>query len=124
MLGEVARWTPEGPTHDRLLRAQELGLEFDVQLAGEELGTGANVTSRDTVPFSLWVAIRHLDSYEEALWTATAHPGLDLAPNPLASFGIDRDTVGAIVGGVVVCATGVEGIPILWRAATERTPFG
>lgn len=123
MLGEVARWTPEGPTRARLLRADELGLSFDVQLAGEELGTGSNVTSQDTVPFAVWVATRHIDSYEEALWTATAHPGLDLASNALAIFAIDRDTVGAIVGGIVACATGVDGIPVLWREATEKLPI-
>jgi ADP-ribosylglycohydrolase len=123
MLGEVARWTPDGQTRDRLLRAEQLGLSFDVQLAGEELGTGSNVTSQDTVPFAVWVAIRHLDSYEEALWTATAHPGLDLASNALALFAVDRDTVGAIVGGIVACSTGVDGIPILWRDATEKLPI-
>lgn len=61
MLGEVVRWTPEGSTLDRLRRAEQLGLSFDVQLAGEELGTGANVTSQDTVPFAVWVATRYLD---------------------------------------------------------------
>jgi ADP-ribosylglycohydrolase len=44
-LGEVARWTPASLTHDKLLRAQQLGLAFDVQFAGEELGNGSNVTS-------------------------------------------------------------------------------
>jgi ADP-ribosylglycohydrolase len=34
--------------------------------------------------------------------------------------GIDRDTIGAIVGGVVACATGIDGIPLLWREAVER----
>src|SRR6476646_5357234 len=43
-VGEVARWTPAGKTHDRLVRADELGLSFDVAFAGEELGTGANIT--------------------------------------------------------------------------------
>jgi ADP-ribosylglycohydrolase len=123
LIAEVARWTPASPTRERLLRAGELGLSFDVQLAGEELGTGSNVTSRDTVPFAVWVATRHLDSYEEALWTATAHPGLELASNPLSLFAIDRDTIGAIVGGIVACATGVDGIPVLWREATEKLPF-
>jgi ADP-ribosylglycohydrolase len=118
-IAEVARWTPESKTRDRLLRARELGVGFDVQLAGEELGTGSNITSYDTVPFAVWVAARHLDSYEEALWTATAHPGLELASNPLSLFAIDRDTIGAIVGGIVACATGSDGIPVLWRAALE-----
>jgi ADP-ribosylglycohydrolase len=48
-------------------------------------------------------------SYEDAIWSATSQDG-------------DRDTLGAIVGGIVVLATGVEGIPILWRAATEPIP--
>lgn len=120
-LDEVVHWTPASPTRDKLRRACELGLAFDVQLAGEELGTGSNITSRDTVPFALWVCARHLDSYEEAMWTATAHPGLDHASNALLSA-IDRDTIGAIVGGVVACAVGLDGIPVLWREATERLP--
>jgi len=122
MLGEVARWTPASTTRDKLMRAEELGLAFDVQLAGEELGTGSNVTSQDTVPFAVWVAARHLESYEEALWTATAHPGLELSSNAMSIFAIDRDTVGAIVGGIVACATGADGIPVLWREACEPVP--
>ena len=118
-IAEVARWTPASMTRDKLLRAEQLGLDFDVQLAGEELGTGSNISAQDTVPFAVWVAARHLDSYEEALWTACAHPGLELASNALAIFAIDRDTVGAIVGGIVACAVGVDGIPLLWREACE-----
>ena len=122
ILEEVTRWTPAGPTHDKLRRATDLGLDFDVRFAGEELGTGANVTSRDTVPFAVWVAARHLDSYEEALWTATAHPDLDHAGNALSLSAIDRDTIGAIVGGIVACAVGAAGIPLLWREAAEQLP--
>ena len=40
LVGEVARWTPEGPTRDGVFRARELGVGFDVRAAGEELGTG------------------------------------------------------------------------------------
>ncbi|MFN0253276.1 MAG: ADP-ribosylglycohydrolase family protein [Kofleriaceae bacterium] len=123
MVAEVARWTPDGPTRVGLLRAAEMGLMFDVLVAGEDLGTGANVTSRDTVPFSVWVAARHLASYEEAMWTATAHPGLDLASNALTLSAIDRDTVGAIVGGIVACAVRLDGVPLLWREATEKLPI-
>jgi ADP-ribosylglycohydrolase len=121
-LEEVVRWTPVGPTHDKLRRAVELGPAFDVQLAGEELGTGSNISSRDTVRFALWVAARHLDSYETALWTVTAHPGLEHPSKALAMFAMDRDTLGAIVGGVVACAVGIDGIPLLWREATEGLP--
>jgi ADP-ribosylglycohydrolase len=82
-----------------------------VQLAGEELGTGCDTSSRDTVPFCVWVAARHLCDYEEAIWTATSEVG-------------DSDTNGAIVGGIVACATGVDGIPLLWREALEPLPPG
>ena len=109
MLVEVARFTPDGPTRAGLLRAEQLGLDFDATFAGEELGTGRDVSSRDSVPFCVWVAARHLDAYEDALWTATTQGG-------------DRDTLGAIVGGIVACSTGTDGIPLLWREATEPLP--
>jgi ADP-ribosylglycohydrolase len=99
----------------------EARLGFDVQRAGEGAGTGAKITSQDTVPFAVWVAVRHLDGYEDVLWTATAHPGLEPAANRIVAA-VDRDTVGAMVGGIVACATGVEGVPVLWREATERLP--
>jgi hypothetical protein len=35
------------------------------------------------------------------------------------SGALDRDTLGAIVAGVVACAVGRDGIPLLWREATE-----
>jgi ADP-ribosylglycohydrolase len=108
-IDEVARFTPDSPTRDGLHRAAELGLDFDVRFAGEELGTGCNISARDTVPFCVWAAARHLDSYEDAVWTATSQLG-------------DRDTLGAIVGGIVAAATGAEGIPFLWRAALEPLP--
>jgi hypothetical protein len=43
--------------------------------------------------------------------------------NGRAIFAIDRDTVGAIVGGIVACATGAAGIPVLWREAAEPLPM-
>lgn len=83
---------PAGRTRDGLVRAEQLGLSFDVQRAGEEPGTGPNVSSQDTVPFAVWVAARHLDSYADALGTAAAHPGLELASSALAIFAVGRDT--------------------------------
>jgi ADP-ribosylglycohydrolase len=117
LLGVAAEWTPPSKTRDGILRARSLGLDFDVQLAGEELGTGANISSRDTVPFALWVAARHLHSFEDALWTVCAHPGLDVGFPVVAA--LDRDTLGAIVGGIVACAVGIDGIPLMWRESLE-----
>lgn len=109
LLEQVARFTPPGHTVKRLRRAAQIDLGTDPRAAGDELGTGLDVAAHDTVPFCLWVVARHLDSYEEAMWTATSQHG-------------DRDTMGAIVGGILVLATGEEQIPVLWRAATEQIP--
>jgi ADP-ribosylglycohydrolase len=109
LLEQVIRWTPPGHTLERLRRAADIDFDAEPAKVGEELGTGLDVAAHDTVPFCLWVAARHLDSYEEALWTATSQHG-------------DRDTMGAIVGGILVLATGEDQIPVLWRAATEPIP--
>lgn len=117
MIARVANLTPPGPTRDGLSRAEQLGLDFELQLAAEELGTGSRILSRDTVPFSVWIAARHLRSYEDALWAGCAPP-VEVV-DAFAVCAVDRDTVGAIVGGIVACATGTDGIPLLWREATE-----
>ncbi|MBL8949647.1 MAG: ADP-ribosylglycohydrolase family protein [Myxococcaceae bacterium] len=56
--------------------------------AATRVGAGENVLAEDTVPFSLWCAARHIDSYEDALWATVSALG-------------DRDTTCAIVGGIV-----------------------
>jgi ADP-ribosylglycohydrolase len=109
ILPEVIRFTPGGHTQERLRRAAETDLSADPVRVGLALGTGLDVTAHDTVPFGLWVVVRHLTSFEDAIWTATSQYG-------------DRDTLGAIVGGIVVLATGEEAIPAAWRAAIERVP--
>jgi ADP-ribosylglycohydrolase len=109
LIPSVIRFVPAGHVLNRLHRAAVLDLKSDPVDVGEQLGTGLDVAAHDTVAFCLWVVARHLDSYEEAIWTATSQHG-------------DRDTLGAIVGSVVVLATGVDAIPILWRAATEPLP--
>jgi ADP-ribosylglycohydrolase len=109
LIPSVISMVPDGHVLNRLRRAAELDLKSDPVDVGQELGTGLDVAAHDTVAFCLWVAAHHLDSYEDAISTATSQDG-------------DRDTLGAIVGGIVVLATGVDAIPILWRAATEPLP--
>jgi ADP-ribosylglycohydrolase len=108
MLDEVLRWTPPGHTFNRLQRAAAIEPTADVAAVAAELGTGLDVAAHDTVPFCLWVAARHWQSYEDALWTAASQHG-------------DRDTMGAIVGGIVAMVPGAT-IPVLWQAATEPVP--
>jgi ADP-ribosylglycohydrolase len=97
--------TPDGETRSNLERALGLSLDRQSEEAAALLGSGHKITSQDTVPFALWCAARHLDSYPEALWATVAGLG-------------DLDTTCAIVGGIVVlCAR--QGIPEEWLAHAE-----
>jgi len=70
-----------------------------------ELGNDSRVLALDTVPFALWYVARHGDDYQEALWTTVSGLG-------------DRDTTCAIVGSIVVLATGAA-IPASWERSRE-----
>ncbi|NMO20381.1 ADP-ribosylglycohydrolase family protein [Pyxidicoccus fallax] len=98
--------TPDGATRRGIEKARAWSLDASPSSAARELGSGQKVISEDTVPFALWCAVRHLDSYEEALWTT------------VAGFG-DRDTTCAIVGGIVALSAGAASIPATWRSARE-----
>lgn len=106
LLGFAHARTPQGATRDGIAAARDLGPGATVDAAAARLGSGVKITAPDTVPFSLWVAARHLGDYELALWEGVAGLG-------------DTDTVSAIVGGIVVLAAGLDGIPAAWRRARE-----
>ena len=105
-LDRVLSHVPEGEVHSRLRRARDLSDTASVQAAVAVLGNGTGLSAQDTVPFALWCAARHLDNYEEALWTTVSGLG-------------DRDTTCAIVGGIVTCHVGEAGIPASWLQARE-----
>jgi ADP-ribosylglycohydrolase len=104
-IGQVADHVPEGVTRERILLALDIPAgEADV--AARILGTGNHVSAQDTVPFCLWVAAHHLDSYEDALWrTAKGHG--------------DCDTTCAIVGGIVSLSAE---LPHAWLERRESLP--
>jgi ADP-ribosylglycohydrolase len=105
LTGALDRTTP-GPTHDGLARAVEL-LGAPVAEVVAELGDGRLVRASDTVPFALWCAATEPTSYEAAIW---------LALQGLLNPDSDRDTVLAIVGGVV---GSVAAVPSAWLASRQ-----
>lgn len=109
-LAAIAEAVPESQVKVRLLRAGRM-LDASVGFAVTVLGNGMELSAQDTVPFALWCACQHLFDYEEALWLAVSALG-------------DRDTICAIVGGIVALSAGVEAIPAAWRAAREPLPAG
>ncbi len=97
---------PDSDTKSGIKRASELPLDYSVPTAVSALGNGTMVSAPDTVPFTLWCAVRHLDDFEAAMWTTVSGLG-------------DRDTTCAIVGGIVAMYVGLAGIPTTWLQARE-----
>ena len=108
-LAEVAQRSPASAVRKGIELAANLGSAITVEEAVSALGNGRDCSAPDTVPFSLWNAARHLEDYEEALWSTVS--------------GLYRDTTCAIVGGIVAMYTGAEAIPGEWRKASEPIPI-
>jgi ADP-ribosylglycohydrolase len=108
-LRNVHQYTPDSYVRRGIQKAIDLPFDTEIGTAVAKLGNGSAVTAPDTVPFALWCAARHLQSYEDALWATVSGLG-------------DRDTTCAIVGGIVVMCSGVEGIPAQWREHREQIP--
>lgn len=98
LLRAVRAHVPAGPTASGIERALDVPFTADAATASAELGSGSRVLCADTVPFSLWCAARHLDNFEDALWTTVSGLG-------------DRDTTCAIVGGIVALGAAPPAIP-------------
>ena len=109
LLGAVAERLPRGVIRAGVERAREV-LGAPPHEAAEALGDGREVRCSDTVPFALCCAAQHPADFEAALWFALG--GL-LAPES------DRDTVLAIVGGIVGA---VAPPPGAWLEAREPLP--
>jgi len=107
LLQAVLEHVPAGATEAGIRRALALPLTAAPSAAVAELGNGSRVISEDTVPFSLWCAARHLDDFEQALWTTVAGLG-------------DRDTTCAIVGGIVALSAPAPAIPRVFLESRER----
>lgn len=108
LLDTVAARTPAGATRDGLHRALDL-IGAEPVAAAAELGNGSRVLAADTVPFAVWCAASNLADYAAACWAC-------------AIVGGDIDTTCAMVGGIVVGATGLDGVPTAWRACREPLP--
>jgi ADP-ribosylglycohydrolase len=93
--------TPQGTTREFIDEALSLPDVASPLDAARVLGNGSDITAPDTVPFCLWVCSRFSNDFVEAMW------------NTVAALG-DRDTMCAIVGGIISCQTGRQAIPDEW----------
>jgi ADP-ribosylglycohydrolase len=106
-LEKIHHHVPESITREGIRKALHIPPD-DLYDAALKLGTGYGVTAQDTVPFCLWSAAHHLESYEDALWWTVRGMG-------------DCDTTCAIVGGIV--ALSVKEIPDSWLVRREPLPI-
>lgn len=104
-LRDVADKLPESDTRYKILSAVSVKKESSIDFAVSMLGNGIRLTAQDTVPFCLWCAAYFYTSVEEALWTAVSALG-------------DRDTICAIVGGVV--SLFADELPQQWSGYMEH----
>ncbi len=107
LAGRFGRRYSAEPSRDGLQKASRLGFDVPATHAAAELGSGAKVLSSDTVPFSMWCALKHHDDFVEAMWTTVSGLG-------------DRDTTCAIVGGLVALN---DPPPAQWVRAREPLPL-
>ncbi len=108
-LKQILDLTPRSEVQEGIRHARGMLQESDVREAAAVLGAGERVTAQDTVPFCLWCAARHHESFEDALWLTVSGLG-------------DRDTTCAIVGGIVAAGLGTESIPAAWLQSREPLP--
>ena len=106
LLEFVLERVPQTETYYRLKRALDLPLHLSPQTVAQRLGNGSQVIASDTVPFCLWCAARHLNNFQDAIWSTVSAYG-------------DIDTNCAIVGGIVALSAGRASIPTEWLKARE-----
>jgi ADP-ribosylglycohydrolase len=112
LLRFVAERMPPGDTRQGVVEAEQL-LGQPAGRVSQVLGDGSQVISRDTVPYALWCAASSLADFEAAIW---------LALDGLLSPSADRDTVCAIVGGIVASSASRSALPAAWLSAREPLP--
>lgn len=105
----VAAQVPNSQVRAGIRKAQDMAVVRHVSFPSSVLGNGKLMAAQDTVPFALWCCAQSLTDYAGAIWL-----GLE--------GGVDRDTICAIIGGVVCCGVGTEGIPKDWLEQREPLP--
>jgi ADP-ribosylglycohydrolase len=93
-------------TRAKINKSLSVPYSYTIETVRTILGDGTRMLAQDTVPFAIWCAAHNLLSFEEALWKAVSILG-------------DRDTICAIVGGIVGMSATPSTVPALWKESVE-----
>ncbi|PHN02485.1 ADP-ribosylglycohydrolase family protein [Flavilitoribacter nigricans] len=102
----VAGMLPDSDTRAKIRKSMAIPPDYHIETVKTILGNGSQITAPDTVPFAIWCAAHHLNDFAAALWRAVAALG-------------DRDTIGAIVGGITIMSSAEANVPAAWVDAVE-----
>lgn len=100
----IIKELPISDTKSKIKKSLTVPYHYHIETVKTILGNGNKMTAQDTVPFAIWCAAHNLNDFENALWKAVSILG-------------DRDTICAIVGGIVSQTT-VQ-IPQNWLGKVE-----
>jgi ADP-ribosylglycohydrolase len=106
----ILRYLPDGELRSHVQGSLTLGSHLPIRQVVAAIGNGEFITAQDTVPLVLWCASQHLTDYENALWLTVSALG-------------DRDTTCAMVGGIIACSVGRQGLPTEWLRRREPVPL-
>jgi ADP-ribosylglycohydrolase len=106
-INQILEELPSSDTKSKISKSKSLAYDAHIETVRKVLGNGINMTAQDTVPFAIWCAAYNLENFEEALWKAISILG-------------DRDTICAMVGGIVIMSSKTEKIPNHWMTAVEK----
>jgi ADP-ribosylglycohydrolase len=107
-LDKILSELPDTDTKSKISKSKSVSYDYQIETVRTILGNGTNMTSQDTVPFAIWCAAYNLENFENGLWKAVSILG-------------DRDTICAMVGGIIIMSSNEKNIPTAWTASVEKT---
>ena len=105
-ISKIVEYLPDTDTKSKIKKSITVPYKYNIETVKSILGNGSKIMVQDTVPFSIWCSAHNLNNFKEAIWKAVSILG-------------DRDTICAIVGGIVIMSTDENKIPIEWNNSVE-----
>lgn len=104
---KIVEQLADSDTKAKINKSLHIPIHYNIETVKTILGNGSKIMAQDTVPFAIWCAAHHLDHFENALWKAVSVLG-------------DRDTICAVVGGIVMMSAKTDTVSQKWIKDVEK----